>query len=417
MTSFSIRNFGCRVNQAEAFDWAAELQRRGLRLDRGGGGAIVIVNTCTLTSPADRDSRKFIRRIRRENPTARIVVTGCLAERDPESLRTIPGVWKVIPNAAKDDLPDTVFAEARPGLPVEEFLEAAAPFRSRALVKVQDGCNNACGFCVIPSVRGRSRSVPLGEVREKVERLAGRGFREIVLTGIHLGSYGLDFKPPSSLLALLRAVEDLSGDFRARLSSLDPRLLPRPLLEFLVRSRRVCPHFHLSLQHGADPVLRAMGRASTAAEYRTLLAFLEEHAPEAALGADLIVGFPGETEADFEATRAFVEEAPLSYVHVFSFSPRPGTRAAAERPVDEGVKKRRATALRALAKRKNLLFRRRFVGRVLDGIVVKSSAAGGEVLTPNYLDVAVPAGGLEEGAAVRVRIDRVTEKETAGVVV
>jgi len=415
MTSFSIWNFGCRVNQAESFDWTVEFQRLGWRFEEEASrGDVVILNTCTLTSRADRDARKTIRKISRENPGARILVTGCLAERDPRGLEAIPGVWRVVPNTAKAGLLDLISSMIGPekgpapgGLP-------PASYRSRALVKIQDGCDMACRFCVIPSVRGRSASRPVAEVLDRVERWVSEGFREIVLAGIHLCSYGRDLSPRSSLLELLRRIDLLAGDFRVRLTSLDPRLLPAPLIEHLSASPRIAPHFHLSLQSGSDRILAAMGRGSTAAGYRALAADFAARAPEANFGADVIVGFPGETEDDFRATVSLIEDIPLRYVHVFSYSPRPGTNAAEDRPVDSARVKERAARLRRLSRLKNLEYRRRFLGRVLDGVIIRRKRGGLEVLTPNYLAVAVPGAGVSEGSAVRVRIVRVGERNTEG---
>jgi len=450
MTSFSIQNFGCRVNQAEAFEWSADLERRGFCLRTDGRAAVVVVNTCTLTSRADRDARKFIRRVVRENPRAKVVVTGCLAERDPAGLRALPGVRRVLGNSEKAGIPEAVLAAAdlaRPsvsskapdgswlGSPPSILAEAAggrgAPepstrraksrpfssFRSRALLKVQDGCDMSCRFCIIPRVRGRGRSAALGGVLDRIRRLAAEGFAEVVLTGIHLASYGTDLRPRSTLLDLVESVEMLPGDFRIRLSSLDPRFLTPALVGALTRPGRISPHFHLSFQHGSDRILRAMGRGSTAAEYRFLLQEFSARSPEAALGADFIVGFPGETEDDFEATAALVRDAPLDYAHVFSYSPRPGTPAADDPPVGEAVKKARAARLRLLAEGKNVAFRRRFEGRILDGIVVRTTPAGGKVLTSNYIDVAVPPNPAPPRKAVRVRISGISGRETAGEIV
>ncbi|MCX6564845.1 MAG: tRNA (N(6)-L-threonylcarbamoyladenosine(37)-C(2))-methylthiotransferase MtaB [Candidatus Aminicenantes bacterium] len=413
MTSFFIQNFGCRVNQAEAFDWAAEFQKRGWRLaDDGTKCRVVIVNTCTLTARADRDGRKYIRKVVRDNPGARIVVTGCLAERDPEGLKSFPGIWRIVPNAAKASLPERCVAETGPD--VYGAGEGPVSFRARALVKIQDGCDMACAFCVIPSVRGRSTSSPVVELLGRIERLISKGYAEIVLAGIHLCSYGRDLRPPSSLLWLLSEIERLPGDFRIRLSSLDPRLLPGPLLDLLTGSRRIAPHFHLSLQHGSDRVLRAMGRDSTNQSYRELCARLAGQAPEANIGADFIVGFPGETEKDFEATAALLVELPLGYAHVFSYSARPGTKAAAAPAVAAATVKARAGRLRRLSEKKNYAYRRRFVGRTLDGIVIQRKPGGVEILTPNYLEVLVPETGAREGAPVRVRINSVGERSTTG---
>ncbi len=227
MTSFFIHPFGCRVNQAEAFDWAAALQKKGWRLaEEDSQGEIVIINTCTLTARADRDGRRYIRKIAQENPRARLVVTGCLAERDPEGVKALPGVWRVVANADKDALAGQCAAGESPETAVRA--EEPVSYRVRALVKAQDGCDMACAFCVIPSVRGRSRSVPVLDLWTRVEEFVSAGYAEIVLAGIHLCSYGRDLRPPSSLLELLSGIEELPGDFRLRLSSLDPRPFPAP---------------------------------------------------------------------------------------------------------------------------------------------------------------------------------------------
>ena len=447
MASFSIRNFGCRVNQAEAFDWAEELQRRGLRLEPDAArGDVVIVNSCTLTGRADRDVRKLVRKVLRENPAARVVVTGCLAERDPGEFERWPGVWKVVANAEKAGLPDLIALDAERG-PEAAADTAARPLRARAMLKVQDGCGCACRFCVIPSVRGKSASVPLDAVVERARVLAARGFGEIVLTGIHLCSYGRDLAPRRSLAELLTELDALPGRFRVRLSSLDPRLMPETLVDRLVASPRICPHFHLSLQHASAGVLRAMGRDSAPEDYRRLLAALYGRAPEAALGADVIVGFPGETEADFRELEDFLEEEPLAYFHVFAYSPRPGTAAEGDGAVPQGgvacavgatnampqggtacggtatmavparIKAGRAARLRRLSGEKWAGYLAKFIGRELEGIVVRAGVREAEILTPNYIDVRASGERSVRGSTVRVRIDGVEGGAASGTIV
>jgi threonylcarbamoyladenosine tRNA methylthiotransferase MtaB len=413
MTSFSIRNFGCRVNQAEAFDWAWELQEHGFRLEKNFERShVVVVNTCTLTGRADRDARKFIRRILRLNPDAKVVATGCLAERNPAELENIPGIWRVIPNSQKAMLAGHIHSGE------DANREAGVvPFRARALVKVQDGCNMSCSFCIIPRVRGRSVSAPREKVLSRVKQLAENGFAEIVLTGIHLCSYGLDFEPRSSLLGLLQDIEALDQTVRIRLSSLDPRLLPLPLLKHLTTSNKICPHFHLSLQHGSEAILARMGRRSTPAEYRDILMVLRENSPRAGIGADLIVGFPGETERDFERIVKFVLEVPLTYFHVFSYSPRPGTGAAAWPQVSDQTKKERAGLLRKISRQKNLAFRSLFLGQELEAVVIERTGGTAEVLTSNYIQVRVPACQAEPGKPVVVRPERITDRDTTGIIV
>ena len=502
MTSFAVRSFGCRVNQAEAFGWVEELRRGGLRLEEDSGrGDYLLVNSCTLTKHADRDVRRFIRRAARENPNARIVVTGCLSGRAPEELRRMPGVWLVVPNRGKGGLTAGVLeaagalgSEAAETSATAGAVEAAdtIPYRARAFLKVQDGCDFHCAYCVIPGVRGKSASVAGDDVVGRVRALVEDGYREIVLAGIHLSSYGRDLEPQSSLLALLERVEAVEGLGRVRLSSLDPRFLDEPLAAHIAASPRIAPHFHLSLQSGSAMTLRAMGRASSAESYdalaahvaanpriaphfhpslqsgsamtlrtmgrgstpesyEALLACLWRRAPDAALGADIIVGFPGETDEEFERTREFLERSPLTYFHVFPFSPREGTPAAEMEPVDEGVKGRRAAALRDLSRAKDLAFRAGFIGRELKAVVIARKGrvgavqdellgedgstsppelagkaregtfaviggGGAEVLTGNNISIFVPECGVARREFVTVRITGATADNSLGVV-
>ncbi|MCK4759934.1 MAG: radical SAM protein, partial [Candidatus Aminicenantes bacterium] len=241
MTSFSIQTFGCRVNQAEAFWWTDVLQKKGLKFEKDLlQSDLVVINSCTLTSRADSDTRRFIKRMSRLNPTAKLIVTGCYAERTPEELKRMPQVWQVFSNAEKKAMTGEILSLASP-----KAVESTLAFRSRALVKVQDGCDFRCTFCIIPSVRGQSVSTGKREILSRVRELAARGFKEIVLTGIHLSCYGLDLKPRSSLLELLREITSIEELSRVRVSSLDPRLLNPSLMEFITANGKICPHFHL----------------------------------------------------------------------------------------------------------------------------------------------------------------------------
>ncbi|MGB8952646.1 MAG: tRNA (N(6)-L-threonylcarbamoyladenosine(37)-C(2))-methylthiotransferase MtaB [Candidatus Aminicenantales bacterium] len=413
MTSFSIQNFGCRVNQAEAFEWAGEFQKHGLKLEKDfRRSQIVLVNTCTLTSRADRDARRFIRKMARLNPQAKVVVTGCLVERDISEFRKMPVIWKIVPNREKNFLVDKVLAEIAHGGSTE-----VRPFRSRALLKIQDGCNLRCRFCIIPQVRGISQSLPREEVLSRVKRLAEEGFNEIVLTGIHLCSYGRDLKPRRSFLDLLVELEKIDFLKKIRLSSLDPRWLSSPLIAHITTSRKVCPHFHISLQSGSDRILALMGRMSRVSVYAKLLDRLRSGSPRASLGADIIVGFPGETEDDFEQTFRFLEESPLTYMHVFSYSPRPHTPASSWPQVEEKRKRERAVLLRELSKKKNRNFRRQFLGEELEALVVKRKNGSAEVVTPNYLKILLSFCPTEEGEEVRVRVTRINDQNMEGEII
>jgi threonylcarbamoyladenosine tRNA methylthiotransferase MtaB len=413
MTSFAIQNFGCRVNQAECFAWAEQLELHGLELRKESTRAdIVVVNTCTLTSRADRDVRKFIRRIERQNPEARLVLTGCSVEAKRAEFERIPQAWLVLSNTEKNELGEKVCSGVEPSRP-----GLFQPLRSRALLKVQDGCNFRCAFCIIPNVRGRSRSLSRPEILDQARRLINHGFREIVLCGIHLSSYGHDLQPRSSLLGLLQDLNELEGLGLIRLSSLDPRFLDEELLEFITASRAICPHFHLSLQHGSDRMLGLMGRGSRRADHGRILSRLRRNSPGAALGADIIVGFPEETEEDFEASFRFIERSPLAYLHVFSYSARPGTPAAARPQVPEDVKRRRSERLRNLAQEKWLSFRLNFLGQTVGGIVIKKQAGEAAVLTGNYINVRVPECSFEPGQEVKVKVTAVSSEMTAGEIV
>ncbi len=410
MTSVFIRNFGCRVNLAEAFGWAEAFEAQGLRLAADWKDSdLVLVNTCTLTARADRDVGRFIRRVARERPGLELVVTGCLAERAPEEFAGRPGVRLVVPNAEKAGLAERVLALTGPGPAAEP-----ARYRARAFLKVQDGCDRRCAFCVIPSVRGRARSLPLEEAAAGARRLAWDGYREIVLAGIHLSSYGRDLKPCAGLETLLDALEAAAPGVRFRLSSLDPRDLGPAAAARLASRPSVRPHFHFSFQHVSGQVLEKMGRPAREGLARETLEAVRGASPDAALGADFIVGFPGETDEDFRSLGDFVGESPLTYVHVFPFSPREGTPAAGLAPVREAERARRAGELRRLAARKNRLFRLSFVGRTLDGIVVGRRGDAALVVTENGLPALVAGCGIPRREAARVRVAGLTAEGVRG---
>lgn len=410
MTSFAIQSFGCRVNQAEAFSWANTLQSHGLvyRSDSLRSD-IVLVNTCTLTSRADRDVRQFLNKLSRLNPEARLVLTGCYSERFLDDFQNNPRVWQVVRNEEKEDLPYRILAGL--GSRTETDIK---PFRSRALVKIQDGCDFRCSFCIIPAVRGQSVSLPKEKIIAQVREYTKQDYREIVLTGIHLCSYGNDRPTKDSLVGLLQSMEKIEGLGRIRLSSLDPRFLHQKLCDFIASSPIVCPHFHISLQHGSDDILRRMGRKVKVADYRRILDDLHKKSPNAALGADLIVGFPGETESDFERMVDFVEKSPLTYFHVFSYSQRPGTPAARWKQVEERVKKERAARLRELSKRKNYHFRKGLIGDVWEGVVIRQKDGTAQILTSNYVQVHVSRCAAEEREQVQVKITQAEGNKTRG---
>jgi threonylcarbamoyladenosine tRNA methylthiotransferase MtaB len=413
MTSFSIQSFGCRVNQAEAFAWVNEFQKKGYRYEKNVTKSdIILVNTCTVTSRADSDVTGFLRRIHRDNPSARLVLTGCYVQRASEDFDNTPQLWQVVPNSEKDSLCENFAPVAKPEKGV-----SLQPFRSRALVKVQDGCDFQCSFCVVPSVRGPSVSVDKKKIIGQVKEYLNQGFTEIVLTGVHLCLYGRDLKNPRSLLDLFRELETVEGLGRVRLSSLDPRFLNEDLCGSISTAEWMCPHFHFSLQSGCDRIIRRMGRKISVADYQRVLDFFQQKLPHAALGADILVGFPGESNSDFEKTLSFLEHSPLTYFHVFTYSPRPGTKAATLPQVHHREKYRRAQLLRELSRRKNLHFRLRFLEKECDAVVIKKMGKRAQVLTSNYIPADVLLCPVEEKERVMVKITHASGNHTEGVFV
>ncbi len=411
----SIATLGCKTNQFESAALEERLRNAGYGIVPFEAGAeLVIVNTCTVTAGTDSQSRNLIRRARRLNAECRVVVTGCYAQVDPEALRSLPGVSVVLGNEEKAEFLDHLgagsgqvrvsdirqAAEARP-LEIASFAE-----RSRAFVQIQNGCDAFCSYCIIPYARGRSRSVSPNQVLAQVQRLASRGYPEIVLTGIHVGGYGLDLSPPTSLLDLVRLLEAESGAGRLRLGSLEPTEIPDALIEAVASSHILCPHFHIPLQAGDDAVLRRMNRHYGRDQFRSLVEGIHRRLPEAAIGLDVIAGFPGESEEEFGNTRRLLEELPVTHLHVFPFSRRPGTPAA-KMPgqLPPPLIKERAALLREIGQEKGRRFARRFVGRTLE-VVVEGGGRRGERrgLSRNYLTVSFPGGGELAGGRLEVRV-------------
>jgi len=377
---FFIRNFGCRATQADGSELGSALARAGCEPAHDCAGAdLVILNTCTVTASADDDVRRAVRRVRRENPAARILVTGCYAQRVPEEAAALPGVSWVVGNTDKMRIPEIVGVH---GEPQAESL----CHRTRPNLKIQDGCNNRCTFCIIPSVRGPSRSVPPDRIVEQVREL-GERYREIVLSGVNLGRWGREPGIRMRLADLLRRLLAQTEVERLRLSSVEPMDLADGLLGLMASTPRIARHVHAPLQSGSDAVLRRMRRWYRARHYADRIRKARQWMPDAAIGADVMVGFPGETEAEFEETRLFIEGLPFTYLHVFTYSERPGTPAAEMAdPVPIPERKRRNRILRELAARKNIEFRRSMIGKRLSAVTIEDGAAA---LTTNYLKVAL----------------------------
>jgi threonylcarbamoyladenosine tRNA methylthiotransferase MtaB len=405
----AFETLGCKLNQYDTAEAQALLEAEGFRtVPFEDPAQVYVINTCTVTARADHSGRQAIRRAIARNPEAVVVVTGCYAQTNPDAVAGIPGVDVVLGTRERHALPE-LLAEARkrarplvrvsdvfapgalPVIPLRHFV----PGYTRAFVKVQDGCQHRCSFCIVPYARGGSRSQPVDVVVDQVEELVGAGYAEVVLTGVDLGHYGWDLAPRTTLAALARRLLAVRGLARLRLSSILPAYFTEELIELIVGERRICRHLHVPLQSGADRVLRAMRRPYTAGMYRALVERLAGAIPDLGLGADVITGFPEETDADFEATEALVDALPLTYLHVFSYSDRRGTEAA-RRPtprVSPETIRRRTRRLRRLSATKNLAFRRAQLGRRHRVLVLEHrEPETGRLLglTDNYLEMAFP---------------------------
>ncbi len=397
MPRFHVHNFGCRASQADGAAIEAALAENGMCATSVRSDAeLVILNTCTVTAAADEDVRHTIHRVHRENPDARIMVTGCYAQRAPEELIRIPGVSWVVGNSHKTRIAEIAglqdgsapfHGEVHVGDIFSEhsFLSApvedAAGERTRPNLKIQDGCNNRCSFCIIPFVRGRSRSAPADQVIEQVRALALR-YREVVLSGINLGRWGREPGSTMRLADLLHRILAETEIERVRLSSVEPMDFGDDLLGLMAESPRIAKHVHAPLQSGSDRVLRRMHRKYRPRHYEDRVRKARAFMPDAAIGADVMAGFPGESDEEFEESRQFISSLPFTYLHVFTYSERPGTPAASAEQVPVPVRKERNRILRELAAAKNLAFRQSMIGRTLSAVTLDRGA-----LSDNFLKI------------------------------
>jgi threonylcarbamoyladenosine tRNA methylthiotransferase MtaB len=436
MATYFVENFGCRATQADGAALERQLRERGLtRAGSSTEAAVVILNTCTVTASADQDARSAIRRVCRNNPGARIIVTGCYAQRAPKEVAAITGVELVVGNSHKQKLADYVTPTIQNStfVSLEELARGsgsrvivgdifahtellAAPVfdpgafheKTRPNLKIQDGCNNRCSFCVIPYVRGRSRSLKLEQVIREVDALVAQGYREIVLSGINLGRWGKELTPRLSFAGMLRAVLRQTSIEKIRISSVEPMDWTIELIELVASSPRIAKHAHVPLQSGSDRVLRRMHRKYRPWHYADRIERIRSAMPDAAIGADVMVGFPGESDEEFEQTRAFIEALPFTYLHVFTYSSRPGTPSAGmpdQVPVQ--VARERNRILRELAARKKREFMESFIGREVGGITLTHfDGEYTEALTDNYLKLLVP-GKHEPNQWLRASVQNV----------
>jgi threonylcarbamoyladenosine tRNA methylthiotransferase MtaB len=458
MAFFHVINFGCRASQADGASLKRQLLEAGFEEAAGAQESqIAILNTCTVTARADAEVRQVIRRLQRSNPRCRILVTGCYAQRAPAEIAALPGVAWVVGNSHKHAVaeilkplvvsapspfsPQSSGAQgASASLPVAGpgFLQmqgaAAASHRSesaevkvgeigdqfhfvpvfpddrtRPTLKVQDGCNARCSFCIIPEVRGPSRSLPPERVIEQVHVLEQECYHEIVLSGINLGSYGKDLGRRASFLELLERILAETSIARIRISSIEPMDVSPELIRLVAREPRLAQHFHVPLQSGSDRILRLMNRRYWARQYAERVQAIREQIPDCGIGADVMVGFPGETAQDHRANLRFIESLPFTYLHIFPYSARPGTPAAARSDRLNGrIVRDRAQEIRAVLAAKRRAFLSSQIGRTLSVLTLDETNGGARLtLSTNYLRVALPVSDVAPNVLVNVRVGRV----------
>jgi len=385
MPSVALDTVGCKLNQAESQLFARQFARAGYRLVPPDDGAdVYILNTCTVTHVADGKCRRRLNQARRRNPDALVVAVGCYVERARQELARIKGVDLVLDNSQKMNLLPMLEESGYLSRPAAEAGSANADFRTRAFVKVHDGCNNFCSYCIVPLVRGREKSLPVDQVMADVRGRITDGDKEVVLTGTEIGSYSYD---GIGLEELLKRILEETEVARLRLSSLQPQEIS-PELIGLWHDERLCRHFHLSLQSGSDAVLERMGRRYTAADYQRAVDLIREAVPGVAITTDIIVGFPGETEAEFQESYNLAKQMEFARIHVFPYSPRQGTKAAAmPDQVEDKVKRERSRKMLALGRGSVRNFRRKFVGKTVMVLWEKQTCGVWSGLTDNYIRV------------------------------
>ena len=433
--TFKISTLGCKVNQSESDMIANQLQASDWRLSNIDESAqMVVINTCTVTQKAAMQSRQAVRQAIRANPDARIIVTGCYAQTEPHALEKIRGIQYIVGNADKHRIVE--LGRAEPVRPADKTVticnalrplplfksapDAIAGSRTRPVFKIQDGCNAACTYCVVPRARGPSRSLPPDDVIDGIKTLSDAGYIEIVLSGIHLGHYGKDFRPKTNLRDLLVRIENETAIPRLRLSSIEPLEVTDELIEQMAKSSRLCRHFHIPLQSGDNSILKKMRRPYTADDFKQLIHKIHKRIPDTAIGADILVGFPGENEAAFNRTYECIRTLPLTYLHVFPFSARPGTPAASySDKISPLVIKERCEKMRRLGHNKRLTFAQRFIGQQIQVLVesTRHSATGFlKGLSSNYMTVLIDDNRSISNQFLSVKISEQVDNALMGII-
>ena len=427
----SFITLGCKVNQYDSDAMRTLFIKNGYKVAESDTPAdVYVVNTCSVTSIGDRKSRQMVRRIRRENPSAVIAVAGCYAQLAPEVFEKMGNVdvivgmqnrSRIVEYVEKATRSNAVLNEVRDVMAVKDFenltVDAEGEVKTRAFIKVQEGCDNYCTFCIIPYARGRLKSRKQKDAIEEIKHLVDRGYREVVLTGIHLGNYGKDLHDGTSLSSLVNELLKIPDLLRIRLGSIESVELSEELIHLMNSEPRVCRHLHLPIQSGSDDVLRAMNRHYRLAEYKNLIADLRKRIPDLALTTDLIVGFPGETEENFKETLATLEELKFSAIHIFPYSQRTGTPAATyPNQVLPEIKKERVHRVQALEKKLSEAYRRRFLGKSVRVLPEEEKHGCFEGLSDEYIRVYLKGEGIERGKIYSVKINSLTEDGLSGIV-
>ena len=433
VNNFIITTLGCKVNQYESEVIAQCLKESGLKeyesytANANEKTVLCIINTCTVTEKASGRSRRAVRRAIRNNPDACIIVTGCLAQIHPDEIKKIPGVDHIIGNAEKYKIPEIIdFLNNKACIytaPIQDNLNHENSFehppvvalgnRTRQFLKIQDGCNTFCTYCIVPYTRGRSRSMPIENVLENIKQLAKAGYREVVLTGIHLGCWGLDLSPKTSLYELLDRIQESVDIDRVRLSSIEPHELTGDIIKLVSKSDIFCHHFHIPLQSGNDFILKKMKRPYSVALFHDLVLAIYEAMPDAATGVDILTGFPGETDAAFQNTYSVIEKLPVTYLHVFPFSSRektPASRYTGKVPAK--IIQARCHKMRNLGIHKKKEFYKKFTGKKVEVLIEsKRDLSTGFLkgITSNYLPVLLRGNDGLKNRIVKVVIDTIND--------
>ena len=403
----AFSTLGCRVNVYESEAMAEKFIREGYEVvDSNEFADVYVINTCTVTNMGDKKSRQIINRSRRLNEKAKIAVVGCYSQMSPQEVSAIPGVDVVLGTRNKGDVVyyvNKAKEEGKPQVHVEGVLKNKKfeelnieeyQDKTRAFLKIQDGCNRFCTYCIIPYSRGSVCSKNPDKIIEEVKRLAEHGFKEVILSGIHIASYGLDLEGKINLINIIEEIEKVDGIERIRIGSIEPAFFTSEVIEKMKGFKKLCPHFHLSLQSGCNDTLKRMNRRYTAEEYRASVDLIREAMPDVSITTDVIVGFPGETEEEFSKTYKFLEDIKLTKTHVFKFSPRKGTKAEVmPNQIDGTIKEKRSKALIELSNKNEEAFIKRFIGKKMDVLIeseVKGKESFYEGYTKNYIKVNVP---------------------------